>query len=105
MEFYTGTLPNLAASGARPTLVIVDDNGNDYLGASFRMANGLSGLTFVLEYSEDLGATPWIEETGAVLVSSVDNGDGTSTLTYRLSTPYVNPINRQFLRVKYNYSE
>jgi len=104
MEFFTGSDPNSSNSGFRPSSFLAQDGGDDYLGIRFRLANGLSGLSYLLETSDDLVTVPWVPEENAVFLSSADNADGTSTLIYRLPT-LMSSISRQFLRVRYVYFE
>jgi hypothetical protein len=56
------------------------------------------GITYTVEYDGDL-ADPW--STGSVLPvgSPVENGDGTETVTVRLTTPVTVAV-RQFMRLR-----
>lgn len=104
MEFNTGGLPGVPA-GDYPSVVPVEDGGIVYLGFRFRIANGLAGLSYSLEGSENLQSFPgWLEEVDAVLVSSEDNGEGSNTVIWRLPDP-VTDFDRKFVRARFEYSE
>lgn len=104
MEFFTGGDPGSSES-EYPSPLVVEDGGMEYLGCRFRVANGLAGLDYELESSENLMVVPgWLEETDAVLVSSEDNGDGSSTVTWRLPDP-MSDLDRKFVRTRFSYSE
>jgi hypothetical protein len=105
MEFLTGTSPTSGSSAARPIPSVTTVGIDGYLTVSFRVANGLPGLGYTLEYSDDLQTAPiWETDASPVMLSSVDNGDGSSTMTYHLSTA-MGSDPRQFLRVNYSYDE
>jgi sialate O-acetylesterase len=106
LEFFLGTSPNSASSGDWPRPRIVETAGDQYFCVRFRMANGIQGLDFSLKYSDDLevAAEEWSTELSPVLIASVNNGDGSSTYDYRLSTSIDNKP-QQFVRVAYLYNE
>ena len=84
-----------------PRLVTVTDGGLDYIGLAVRRRLGAGDLTYEVEVSDDL--RDWIVESGAVTVSSVDNGDGSVTETLRLPVTVVSGV-RMFLRVRVTVS-
>ncbi|MDP7108128.1 MAG: hypothetical protein QGH41_13665, partial [Roseibacillus sp.] len=84
-----------------PRLVTVTDGGLDYIGLAVRRRLGAGDLTYEVEVSDDL--RDWIVESGAVTVSSVDNGDGSVTETLRLPVTVVSGV-RLFLRVRVTVS-
>jgi hypothetical protein len=103
------TSADLDPAAALPPYESVEpDGGNDYLAITYRRLAGGSGTTgmgytaggivYTVEYDGDL-ADPW--STGSVVPvgSPVDNGDGTETVTVRLSTP-VTVAERQFMRLR-----
>jgi len=110
VEFFNGSRPDSAASASPAVPVMISDGGFDYFGVEFRLASGLPGLSAQLESPPQLELAPQLLTSNAVivgapiLVSSIDNGDGTKTVTYRLETP-INDADNGFLRVKFDYSE
>ncbi len=87
-EFLFGSHPLDASdapvpSGAIQTLE-VDGTTDDYFTLSFRQSLTAEGAALVAEVSTDL--TNWVGDAGLVeTVSRVDNGDGTETVTIRLT--------------------
>ncbi|MEZ5300825.1 MAG: lamin tail domain-containing protein [Verrucomicrobiales bacterium] len=73
---------------------VVEDTIADYLTIRFRRHIGVSDIRYAVEESGDL--IEWFAT--AVHVGSVNNDDGTETVTYRASAP-VSPDSRGALRV------
>ena len=96
------------AAALPPHESVEPDGGNEYLAITYRRLSGGSGTTgmdytadgvvYTVEYDGDL-SDPW--STGSILPigSPVDNGDGTETVSVRLTTP-VSTDGRQFIRLR-----
>ena len=80
-----------------PSLVVVSEGGNDYTGLAFRRRVGAGDLTYDVQSSSNL--VDWVVEGGVVLLSSVDNGDGSVTATVRLPVTMASAV-RKFLRLR-----
>ncbi|MFP6877151.1 MAG: CotH kinase family protein [Roseibacillus sp.] len=84
-----------------PSLVVVSEGGNDYIGLAFRRRVGAGDLTYDVQSSSNL--VDWVVEGGVVLLSSVDNGDGSVTDTVRLPVTMASAV-RAFLRLRVTQS-
>ncbi len=81
-----------------PELVrVTDPAGTKYLALRYRTRIGASDVVYGLESSVDLAT--WLPVKSAVSVDSVDNGDGSLTVTLRL-TEAMKQDARRFLRLK-----
>ncbi len=109
LERAFGTHPNDAASRVpMPEGVIMDEGGVDYLTLTYRRLSGGSGTTgvdytagglvYTVEYDTDL-IDPWSSGSVVAVGDPIDNGDGTETVTLRLSTAVSDEM-RQFIRLK-----
>ncbi|NIP95435.1 MAG: hypothetical protein GWO24_19135 [Akkermansiaceae bacterium] len=65
-----------------PSLVRVEDGGNEFLALRYRRRPGAIDLTYEIESS--LNLVDWVTAAGLVLSGSVNNGDGSVTETRRL---------------------
>lgn len=112
-SFGDSTLTNFLAFGlgadllttgspenALPGLIITEDAGDSYPALQLRIRQGNNPVTYLVEVSNDL--INW--DSGPThttrLDSSIDNGDGTSTLTIRSNTSV---SSRQFMRLRIAY--
>jgi hypothetical protein len=112
LERAFGTNPTLAdldpSAAIPPYQSIVPDAGGDYLAITYRrlaggtgttgVNYGADGITYTVEYDGDLD-DPWSTGSVAAVGSPVDNGDGTETVTVRLTTP-VSAAAEQFIRLQ-----
>ncbi len=108
LERAFGTAPNDSDSVKLPTSAIMDDGGTDYPSISYRRLKGgtgttgvdytVDGLVYTVEYDTDL-VGPWNSGSVVQVGSAVDNGDGTETVTVRV-TSAVATESKQFIRVK-----
>ncbi len=88
-------------------------SGSDYLSISYRQLQGgtgttgfdytVAGLTYTVEYDSDL-VDPWSSGSVFQVGSAIDNGDGTETVTVRLTTDISNET-KQFIRLKVTAAE
>ncbi|MFT5836647.1 MAG: hypothetical protein ACI9ZV_000143 [Candidatus Azotimanducaceae bacterium] len=112
LERAFGTLPNDPSSSETPTSTMVEDDSKDYLSITYRRLTGgtgttgvdytVDGLTYTVEYDTDL-TDPWSSGTVVQVGSASDNGDGTETVTLRL-TVEVSAETKQFIRIKVSSS-
>ena len=81
-----------------PELVTLSDlGGTEFLGLRYRRRAGASGIVYGIESSVDL--VNWLPEKTTILVSSVNNDDGSLTETIRLADP-IKGDDRRFLRLR-----
>lgn len=108
LERAFGTLPTDSNSRvAMPQGNVVEIAGADYLSISYRRRIGgvgvtgdgytADGLTYRVEYDADL-TDPWSSGSVVVVGPTVDNGNGTESVTVRLNTP-VDGVDNQFIRL------
>ncbi len=99
LEYALGTDPHVLSANVLPTQTVqsltVNSLTANYLTLTFRHTLGTEDLLYNAQWSSDLTAT-WT--TDGVQISSVPNGDGTVTETWRAPNP-VNPT-RYFGRLK-----
>ena len=97
LEYAFGGDPKIFDPDIGPESLILEEDGEDYLGLSFRKRLGANDLHYLIEHSTDL--VSWNLATEAVLSHIVNHDDGSVTETYRIST--INDSgSSQFLRVK-----
>lgn len=98
LEYATGSLPDDAGSRFLPVAGTVSVGADDFLAYSYRRANAADGVDCIVEYSTDLA--DWSSAPGAVAyVGTTNNGDGTSTVTWRATAP-AGAAARQFMRLR-----
>jgi hypothetical protein len=108
LERAFGTVPTDNNSRVlMPQGDVVEFAGADYLSISYRRHIGgvgltgdgytAKGLTYRVEYDNDL-TDPWSSGSVVVVGPPVDNGDGTESVTVRLTTP-VSDGGQQFMRL------
>jgi hypothetical protein len=97
LEYAFGGDPKISDSSIGTKSVILEEDGEDYFGLSFRKRLGANDLNYLIEHSTDL--VSWDLATEAALSDIVNHGDGSVTETYRISI--INDSGTsQFLRVK-----
>ena len=100
LEFATGSSPGNSASVALPEASwqehTVDGVTGTYLTFSHRRNNAADGVNCFVEISDALSG--W-STSGMAYVSTVNNGDGTSTVTWRAQQPAAS-ASRQFVRLR-----
>jgi hypothetical protein len=97
LEYAFGGDPKISDPDIGPESLILEENGEDYFGLSFRKRLGANDLHYLIENSTDL--VSWNLATEAVLFDIVNHDDGSVTETYRIST--INDSgSSQFLRVR-----
>jgi hypothetical protein len=100
MEYALGLDPanNSSANLPRGGLQVITVNGipGNYLTLSFRRQVATRDLTYWVEISGDL--SDW-QSSGAILMSSSINGDGTATEVWRVAAPTNNQA-EHFIRLK-----
>jgi hypothetical protein len=107
LERAFGTAPNDGSSVNLPRHGMVDDGSTDYLSITYRRLTGgsgttgvnytVDGLVYALEYDTDL-TDPWSSGSVLQVGNATDNGDGTETITVRLTTG-VSAEPKQFIRL------
>ena len=76
----------------------VDGSTNDYLTITFNETSGIRG-SLTVEVSTDLknwSSDPFLTE----VVSRIDNGNETSTITVRIASPIGTDQNKTYLRLR-----
>jgi hypothetical protein len=102
LEYATGSLPANPGSFFVPQPGTVNIlNGatpSRYFTFSYRRSNAADGVSYLLELSPTL--TNWAPAGSALTyLSTTNNGDGTSTVTWRTTQPTDNLV-RQFMRLR-----
>ena len=102
LEYALGNPQGTPGTGNRPaanvTNYTVATVTSAYLSFSYRRNNAADGVNYFVELSTNL--TAWDSTTAAVTyVGTVNNGDGTSTVTCRATNPF-NPAVPQFMRLR-----
>ncbi len=92
LEYAFGSPPDLPSNEDAPLVTL--EGG--FLTVAFRKNLGADELTYVVQWSENMHA--W-DDSGAVLVGIMANGDGTATETWRALTG-LPERSRHFVRVK-----
>ena len=82
LEYATGTDPLADSSAQRPVQSIANIAGTNFLTLTFRRRTGASGVSIFVEGTGNLLAGPWLPDP-VQLGTSMDNGDGTETVTFR----------------------
>jgi hypothetical protein len=96
-EYAFNTNPKTADLGGLPVMGTVNVGGSDYLTISYEQVLFNTDITCTVEVSGDL--TTWSSGPGfTALVSVVDHGDGTETITVRDTTP-ISSATKRFIRV------
>lgn len=96
LEFAFNSDPTDFASAFTPEIALItDSNALDFSYRRWREANG---ITYEQQYTQDLNDWAGDPFTAQIVGTPVANGDGTETVTYRI-TPG-NPSDQNFLRVK-----
>ena len=100
-EFLFGSRPDLATDAPKLVAGIrsfdVGGQAADYVTLTFQESRGAEGASLSVEMSGDLST--WTAANTAT-VESTDNGDGTSTVTLRLSDPLGKGDQRLHLRLR-----
>jgi hypothetical protein len=101
MEHATGTSWTNSSSAYRPVTgwQVIDVGGTPttFLALTYRRNDAADGVNCRVQFSTSLGS--WNSAPSAVTyVSTVNNGDGTSTVTCRATQP-ASSSTRQFLRL------
>ena len=78
-------------------MTLSDLGGTEFLGLRYRRRAGASGIVYGIESSVEL--VNWLPEKTTILVSSVNNDDGSLTETIRLADP-IKGDDRRFLRLR-----
>ncbi|HYG23331.1 MAG TPA: hypothetical protein VEH04_11155 [Verrucomicrobiae bacterium] len=95
-EFYFGSNPTSAASGAMPSGTSVNVGGQNYPAITFVRSKNAGGVTMLPQASSDLNFS---NSLGTVIESVVDLGNGTERVTVR-STVNSATHAAQFLRIQ-----
>jgi hypothetical protein len=100
LEFAFNSDPTDASSNYIPALVLAVDAGGqptamDFVFRRWRESNG---ITYEVQYTQDLGDWTGDAFTAEIIGTPVANGDGTETVTYRV-TPS-SPGDNNFLRLR-----
>ena len=78
-------------------LTVTEPDGEQYLGLRFRSRIGADDISYGLQSSVDLSS--WLPVADFVSVETVDNGDGSETITLRLAES-ISSDDRRFLRLQ-----
>ena len=102
LEYALGNSESIPGTGNRPSAAVQTHTVNavpgNYLTFTYRRNNAADGVNYFVELSNNL--TGWDSTPAAVtFVSSVPNGDGTSTVTCRATQPF-NAAVPQFMRLR-----
>ncbi len=102
LEYALGNSESIPGTGNRPSAAVQTHTVNavpgNYLTFTYRRNNAADGVNYFVELSTNL--TAWDSTPAAVtFVSSVPNGDGTSTVTCRATNPF-NAAVPQFMRLR-----
>ncbi len=102
LEYALGNSQNTPGTSNRPAAAVQNHTvatvTSPYLTFSYRRNNAAEGVTYAVQLSTDL--TAWDSTTAAVTyVSTANNLDGTSTVTYRATNPF-SPTTPQFMRLR-----
>lgn len=96
-EYAFNTNPKTANTSGLPVFDTLNVGGLDYLAISYKQVLFNTDITCTVQVSDDL--TTWNSGPGfTTLVSTVDNGDGTETVTVRDTTP-ISSATKRFIRV------
>ena len=96
-EYAFNTNPKTADLSGLPVMGTVNVGGSDYLALSYLQVLFNTDITCTVQVSGDL--TTWNSGPGfTAVVSTVDNGDGTETITVRDTTP-ISSATKRFIRV------
>jgi len=112
LERAFGSNPTLAdldpSAAIPPAQSVVSLAGSDYLALTYRRLAGGSGttgvdytadgITYTVEYDGDL-SDPWSTGSVTAIGAPIDNGDGTETVTVRLTTSVIT-AGKQFIRLR-----
>ncbi|MEI9866006.1 MAG: hypothetical protein WDN00_15930 [Limisphaerales bacterium] len=79
-EYYFGSNPTSAASGAPPTVISVNSGGQSYPAITFIRSQNVSGITLIPQVSSTV---QFGNSLGSTLDSVVDLGNGTERVTIR----------------------
>jgi hypothetical protein len=100
LEFATGSSPTDGGSFSAPTIGKMDVTTGpvtrQYLTFRHRRSNAADGVRYFVELSTAL--SDW-SPAAVAYVATTNNGDGTSTITWRSSAPMDNSIS-QFMRLR-----
>jgi hypothetical protein len=104
LEYATGSAQNNPNSIYRPTIALqayTVGGGSDYfLTFAYRRAAAADGVNYTVEFTNNL--TAWDSSPTAVTyVGTVQNGDGTATVTFRATQPF-DADTRQQMRLRVN---
>ena len=97
LEYGMGRNPKSFEDGSLPVPGTVNIDDETYLTLTFQRQQGLAGVTFSIEISNDL--VNWVESSLPV-GNPTDNGDGTEMVTFRHSLPISPQETRQLARLK-----
>lgn len=102
LEYALGNFQSTPGTGNRPITAMqnftVATVTSPYLTFSYRRNNAADGVNYTVQLSTNL--TAWDGTPAAVTyVGTVNNGDGTSTVTHRATNPF-NAATPQFMRLR-----
>lgn len=96
-EYAFNTNPKTANTSGLPVFDTLNVGGLDYLAVHYKQVLFNTDITCTVQVSDNL--TTWNSGPGfTALVSTVDNGDGTETVTVRDTTP-ISSATKRFIRV------
>jgi hypothetical protein len=100
-EFAFGGDPTENDPSRLPIGQLIQDTGNTYLEISYTRPSFDNGLNYTPQTTSDLTTWP-TDSSGVALTATVDNGNGTQTLTYRRSLP-IDQANQAFMRIEVSH--
>lgn len=101
LEYALGLNPKVPNASPGYQATFAESGGNDYLALTLRRQKGAIDLDYEVQVDDALqGWTPTAVEVGV----SVDNGDGTETVTIRDTVSVASGVKR-FIRLKVSLSE
>jgi hypothetical protein len=95
-EYYFGSNPTNAASGAPPTVISVNVSGQNYPAITFIRSQSVTGVTLIPQVSSTVG---FADSLGSTTQSVVDLGNGTERVTIRSNVSLM-ALAAQFLRIQ-----
>ena len=95
-EYYFGSVPTNALSGAQPTATNINVSGQDYPAITFIRSQNVSGVTLLPQVATDVLFSNTLSFT---IEPVVDLGNGTERVTIRSNTSIAAQV-AQFLRIQ-----
>ncbi len=100
LEYALGQNPRSGAHGVLPHFVLVTEDGATYPALTFRRVKGATDLTWEVLTSGSLAQDAWTARPTTPFGPATDHGDGTETVTLRLTEPLTSGDTPRFARLR-----